>query len=368
MKRILYAKPSITDLEIAYVNDAVQNGWGDRCYDYLRRFERSFAERMDVRSALATSSCTGALHLAYAALGVGPGDEVIVPELTWIASVAPVIYLGAKCVFVDTLKDSWCVDPAGIEQAITPRTKAILAVHLYGNLADMDAILNLARRYNLKVVEDAAEGIGSIYRGRYAGTLGDLGVYSFHGTKTMTTGEGGMLVSNNEEILAKAGILADHGRAPHSGRYFWPDVIGYKYKMSNLQAALGCAQLERATQLIEKKRTVFRWYREAASHMDGLRWNPEPEYTRNSYWMPTFVIDQACPVERDEVIRRLAERGIQARPFFYPLSMLPMFERCAEHIVSYRTAASGVNLPNYFEMTQEDAVYVIESLEEIICK
>ncbi len=195
MAKIPYAKPSISELEIKYVTDAITNGWAEHCYDYIKRLQISFQDYLGVKYALATSSCTGALHLALAALGIEEEDEVIVPDITWVASVVPVVYLKAKPVFVDILPDSWCIDPDKIEQAVTERTKAIVVVHLYGNLVEMDAVLEIARKYNLPVIEDAAEALGSEYKGKKAGSMGDFGVFSFHGTKTMTTGEGGMDVA-----------------------------------------------------------------------------------------------------------------------------------------------------------------------------
>ncbi|MFC1677259.1 DegT/DnrJ/EryC1/StrS family aminotransferase, partial [Planctomycetota bacterium] len=227
MKKILYAKPSITELEIKYVNDAISNGWGEHCYDYINRFQSSFEDYLGAEHALATSSCTGALHLAFAALGIGPGDEVIAPDITWIASVAPITYLSAKPVFVDVLEESWCIDPDKIEAAITDKTKAILVVHLYGNLVEMDVVLEIAKKYNLPVIEDAAEALGSEYKGRKTGSMGDFGVFSFHGTKTITTGEGGMLTSNSQELFDKASVLSDHGRDPKIKKIFWMEVVGY---------------------------------------------------------------------------------------------------------------------------------------------
>src|SRR5438309_3444826 len=189
--RIHYTKPSITELEVAYATDAARNGWGDRCYEYITRFEEAFKAHLGVKYAIATSSCTGALHMGMAALGVGPGDEVITADTNWIATAAPVAYLGAKPVFVDILSDSWCINPELAEAAITPRTRAIIAVHLYGNVCDMDTLLDIGRRHGIPIIEDAAEAIGSQCHGQRAGSMGLFGTFSFHGSKTLTTGEGG---------------------------------------------------------------------------------------------------------------------------------------------------------------------------------
>ena len=211
--RIPYTKPSITELEVRYATDAAANGWGEHCYDYILRFEEAFKTHLGVGYAIATSSCTGALHMGMAALDIGPGDEVIMADTHWIASAAPIVHLGAKPVFVDILPDSWCLDPALVEQAITPRTKAILAVHLYGNLCAMDELLTLGERHGIPVIEDAAEAIGSVYHGRRAGSMGRFGAFSFHGTKPLTTGEGGMFVTNDADLYERVLTLSNHGRA-----------------------------------------------------------------------------------------------------------------------------------------------------------
>ncbi|MFC1780896.1 DegT/DnrJ/EryC1/StrS family aminotransferase [Planctomycetota bacterium] len=362
MRKIFYAKPSVTELEINYVTDAIKNGWADQCYDYIKRLQSSFCDYLDSKHSLATSSCTGALHIAFAALGIKEGDEVIVPDITWIASVAPLVYLKAKPVFVDVLPDSWCIDPEKIERAITKKTKAILAVHLYGNLVEMDAVLEIARKYSLAVVEDAAEALGSEYKNQKAGSIADFGVFSFHGTKTVTTGEGGMLVTNRQDLFDEANIMADHGRDPSINKIFWMERIGYKYKMSNLQAAMGCAQIERADELVNKKREVFNWYQEYARNIPYLSWNLEPAYTKNSFWMPTIIFDNSYKIERDDLIQKMIAENICVRPFFYPLSSLPMFEDKEESKISYSIYNRGINLPSYFDLTCDDVRYVCEKL------
>ena len=210
--RIFYTKPSITDLEVSYAADAAENGWGDQCYAYINRFEALFKQHLGVSHAIATSSCTGALHMGIAALGIGPGDEVIMADTNWIATAAPIVHLGATPVFVDILPDSWCIDPEEAEAAITPRTKAIVAVHLYGNLCDMDRLLAIGEKYGIPIIEDAAEAIGSLHDGRRAGSMGAFGAFSFHGTKTLTTGEGGMFVTNDADLYERVLTLSNHGR------------------------------------------------------------------------------------------------------------------------------------------------------------
>src|SRR4051794_6951095 len=229
---IPYTRPSITAQEVSYAADAAANGWGERCHDYIDRFEAAFRAYLGVSYAIATSSCTGALHMGLAALGIGPGDEVILADTNWIASVAPITYLGATPVFVDVRPDSWCINPVMVEAAITPRTRAILAVHLYGNMCDMPALLGIGSRHGIPVIEDAAEAIGSAWNGRMAGSIGTFGAFSFHGTKSVTTGEGGIFVTNDTVLYDKVLTLSNHGRRRGETRQFWPESISFKYKMS----------------------------------------------------------------------------------------------------------------------------------------
>ena len=364
-RRIPYTKPSITDLEERYAADAVRNGWGEACYDYIIRFEREFAQRIGTSHAIATSSATGALHLGLAGLGIGPGDEVIVGDINWIASAAPVVHLGATPVLVDVLRRSWCLDPDRVRRAITPRTRAILAVHLYGNLCDMDALLAIGRDHGIPVIEDAAEAIGSSDRGRRAGAMGAFGAFSFHGTKTMTTGEGGMFVTSDAALFERVLTLSNHGRARGQPRQFWADVVGFKYKMSNLQAAIGCAQLERWDELVARRRLVFSWYEEALQGLP-LDLNPEPPGTVNGYWMPTAVVHDEAPFDREVLLQRFRAAQIDARVFFWPLSHLPMFEDRPDNRVSRALFPRAFNLPSFHDMTREEVERVAAILRDML--
>lgn len=366
MEKIHYTKPSITDLEVQFATDAAKNGWGEKCYDYIYKFENLFKEHLNIKYTMATSSCTGAMHIGLSALGISCGDEVILADINWIASAAPITYLGAKPVFVDILADTWCIDPAKIEAAITPKTKAIIAVHLYGNLCDMDEIINIAKKHNLYVIEDAAEAIGSIYKGKRAGTIGDFGVFSFHGTKTITTGEGGMFVTNNENLYEKANILNSHGRNPKNPKQFWAETIGFKYKISNIQAAIGYAQVERIDELIKRKRELFFEYNKLLSTLNGLTMNPIPtdEKTQYGYWMPTVVFENKINFNREKLLKIFKENNIDGRVFFYPLSMLPMFEEIKENKVSYNIFGRAINLPSYHEITNENIKIICNILME----
>ncbi len=357
-QRIYYTKPSISELEIEYANDAVRNGWGDRCYEYIGRFEEAFKKHLGVKYAIATSSCTGALHMGMAALGIGPGDEVIMADTNWIASAAPIVYLGAKPVFVDILPDSWCLDPDIVEAAITPKTKAILAVHIYGNLCDMDRLLVIGAKHGIPVIEDAAEAIGSIYHGRRAGSIGRFGSFSFHGTKTVTTGEGGIFVTNDAKLYEHVLTLSNHGRARGQTKQFWPDMVGFKYKMSNLQAAIGCAQVERIEDLIEAKRRIFSAYARGFATAP-ISMNPEPVGTQNGYWMPSIVVNEGVRFVREDLLARFKEENIDGRVFFWPLSIQPMFEACSENRISQEIYKRAVNLPSYHDLSQADIDRVV---------
>ena len=367
MKRIPINRPSISNLEITYVDDAIRNGWGERCYDYLYKFESDFSSFLGTKHAHATSSCTGAIHLALMALGIKAGDEVIIPEITWIASVSPVLYIGAKPVFVDVLNDTWCIDPVSIRNSITDKTKAIIVVHVYGNLCEMDEIMKIAKEFNLVVIEDAAEALGSVYKGKKAGSIGSVGVFSFHGTKTMTTGEGGILVTNDPEVYAKAKILNDHGRNPldPDNQMFWMRDYGYKYKMSNLQAALGCAQLNRIEELLNKKREIFYWYKKLLENVP-CQLNPEYENTKNSYWLPTVIFEKSINFNRTKFFEFMNKMGIDSRPFFFPLSKLPMFQNLEQNKIAYDVYERGINLPSYHELKFEDAEKIVEHIKKFI--
>lgn len=355
-KRVLYTKPSITALEVTYATDAAANGWGERCYEYIDRFEKAFRDHLGVSHAIATSSCTGALHLGMAALDIGPGDEVILADTNWVASVAPIVHLGATPVFVDVLADSWCLDPDRVEQAITPRTKAILAVHIYGNLCDMDRLLEIGRRHGIAVIEDAAEAIGSVYHGKRAGSMGAFGTFSFHGTKTVTTGEGGMFVTNDTALFDRVLTLSNHGRARTQTRQFWPDMVGYKYKMSNVQAAIGCAQMERVEELIARKRAIFHRYQQGVAQLTGVSLNPEPAGVVNGFWMPTAVFDEQTGITREQMQSAFASANIDARVFFWPLSSTPPFlaQAGTRTELAHNLAARAINLPAYHDITDEE--------------
>jgi perosamine synthetase len=350
---IPYTKPSITDLEISFVADATRNGWGEKCYEYINRFELEFANYVGVKHALSTSSATGALSLGYASMGLKAGDEVILADTNWIATVAPLVHLGVKTVFVDIDPISWCLDSRALIKAVTKKTRAIIVTHLYGNLANMSEILDIGARLGIPIVEDAAEALGSKYQGKLAGSMGNFGVFSFHGTKTLTTGEGGMLVTNDSDLYSKALTLSNHGRELGETRQFWPSRAGYKFKMSNIQAALGCGQLSRVEQLVSRKREIFHNYRRILQAYDSILMNPEEVGNFNSYWMPTLVFDEKSGVKTQELVRLFRDAEIDARVFFWPLSSLTFFKSEPKNKFSWSIPNRAINLPSFYDITDE---------------
>lgn len=366
------AGPSISRREIELVAEAAEKAWYANHYAYNARFERMFAEYVGVKHAVSLPHATAAIHLTLAALGIREGDEVIVPDVTWIASVAPVDYVGATPVFVDIKPDTWCIDPRAVEAAIGPRTKAIIGVDLYGSMCEWDELKALADRHGLALIEDSAEALGSVYRGRKAGALGITGVFSFHGSKTVATGEGGMLVTDDDHVHRRVLTLRDHGRPP-GDRFFLNDEVAFKYKMNAVTAALGIGQMERIEELIAYKRDIYRWYAERLISLQGVAINVEPPGTLNSYWMVTAVVVPDFGLDKFDLMARFKERNIDTRPFFSPLSSLKAFEKSPQSSrfvtpqdAGQRVARYGLNLPSGYNMTEEKVDIVCRAFHEIL--
>jgi len=372
MQKIPVAGPWITQKEIDYVTDAVTNAWYGNANMYHERFEKAFAGYVGTKFAMALPTCTSALHLSLLALGISGGDEVIVPDATWIATSAPIPYVGATPVFADIDPDTWCLSAESFEACITPRTKAVIPVDLYGGMPDMDAIRAVARRHNIAIIEDAAEALGAEYKGKRAGSFGDMGVFSFHGSKTVTTGEGGMLVTDREDLFKRIQVLRDHGRQP-GDRMFWNTEVAYKYKMSSMQAALGLAQLERIDELMERKREQFEWYKQGLMGIGGITMNAEPAGTRNAYWMVTIVLDPELGLNKTQLMERLGEHSIDTRPFFHPLSSIPAYEDLEQaHIarkrnhVTYSISPYAINLPSALNLGYTEIQLVCDTLKKVL--
>ncbi|HRY03321.1 MAG TPA: DegT/DnrJ/EryC1/StrS family aminotransferase [Beijerinckiaceae bacterium] len=370
-ERIPVAGPSITDREPELAAEAARTAWYGNHYAYNARFEQMLTDYVGVAHAVSLPHCTSGLHLALAALGVGPGDEVIVPNVTWIASVAPIVYVGAEPVLVDIRADTWCIDPDAVEAAIGPKTKAIIGVDLYGSMCDWDQLQAVADRHGLHLIEDSAEALGSSLNGRKAGAFGRVSAFSFHGSKTVATGEGGMLATNDTGLFDRVLFLRDHGRAP-GDRFFQNSEIAFKYRMSAVQAALGVAQMERIDELIAHKRAIFRWYQQRLSGLQGVALNAEPNGVVNSYWMVTIVPDASFGLDKFQIMEGLNKRNIDSRPFFSRLSDLQAFD---DRPVSKRfvrpdergaaIARGGVNLPSGYNMDEAKVDIVAAAVKEI---
>jgi perosamine synthetase len=362
-KMILTAGPSISQKEVRYVTDAVKNGWNFHYRDYIDTFEKYIG----VKYALALSSGTAALHVACLGCELGPGDEVLIPEITFVASANAVVYTGATPIFVDVEPDTWCMDPQVIRRAITKKTKAIMPVHIYGHPANMIAINTIAKEYGLKVIEDACPSIGATVKGKKVGGLSDVGAFSFQGAKAMVTGEGGMLVTDSAKIYERAQYYGNH--AKDHAKAFWHTDVGYMYRMTNMQAALGLAQLERVGEFIVKKRKIFSWYNARLRGVKCIRLNYEAPWAKSLYWMSSVVLEKNAPIRRDALMVELKKRMIDTRQFFYPVSMFPMYTKkhyAKLNPIAYWVGTHGINLPSGVMLTEKTVDYVARSLIDIL--
>lgn len=362
------AGADVGDLEVEYVTDALRNGWYDDKYYYCETLEKEFAEYHDRKHALMTPNCTSAIHLILAAIGIDSSSEVIVPECTWIASAVSSHHLGAKLVFCDIEKDTWCLDPNSVRESINENTKAIIAVDLFGNMANWSELEKISDEYGIPIIEDAAEALGSLLDGRRAGNFGLASTFSFHNTKTMTTGEGGMLLLDDDRLFQKCVKFRDLGRSPSTKPYY-NELIGYKFMPCNIQAALGLAQFRRIEELVATKRRHLNFYRNELSGL-GLQFNYEPDNVINGAWITAFVLDESHNMNKSELIDRLQKIGVPARPFFYPLSCLPPFNLEGSHKDknknSYDISNRGVNLPGAFNLTDSDLKFVCDGVRRVL--
>ena len=358
---VLTAGPSISPMEISNVDRAVRTGWNSRHSDYIRAFEQELATSINAQYALATSSCTGALHLSLMALGIGPGDEVIVPEITWVASGAAVTYVGATPIFVDIEPKTWNISEHALRSAIGPRTKAIIPVHLYGVPANMDAVAEIAASHGLAIVEDAAPALGATWGGRKVGTFGEFGCFSFQGAKMLVAGEGGMLVTNDEELFLRATKLQDHGRRPGS---FWIDEVGIKYKMSNLQAALGLAQVSRLENQIDRKREINSLYRDLLGGAHGIAFQSASAGGFSIDWMTSITLEGQFRNRREELRSHLLAAGIDSRPVFPQMSSFPIWGSNRKYLnpVAEHVSSAGVNLPSGVNLRKHSVKRVAEEI------
>lgn len=364
MKKIIsVAEPNLGNEEAKNLQKAVKSGWVSGGA-FVDRFEKEFARYCGVKFAVTTCNGTSALHLALRCLGIGPGDEVIVPALTFVATINAVLYTGAKPIFVDIEPETLGINPKLIEAKITSRTKAILIVHLYGHPVDFNPIARLAKRHQLPIVEDAAEALGSLYKGKKVGSLGKIGCFSFFGNKLITTGEGGMLVTNHQKLAKKARFLRNQATLP-GGNYLHTE-LGYNFLMTNLQAAVGVAQLGKIERFLKRKQEIASLYKKLLTGTAGLRLPSEKAWALNSYWMYSPIVEPKYPLTRNELIEALKARGIETRPFFVALPKLPFLkDEKGSYPVAYDVSKKGINLPSGTTITNNQVSYICNIIKKL---
>lgn len=359
------AEPKFGERELRYVSECVLTGWVSSAGKFVRQFEKQLAAYCGTKFAVSCSSGTSALHLSLLAAGIGSGDEVIVPSLTFIATANAVSFTGATPVFVDSEPGTWNIDPGLIEQAITERTKGIIPVHLYGHPANMDPILKIAEEYDLVVIEDAAEAHGATYKGRKVGSIGHLGVFSFYGNKIITTGEGGMVVTNNAEFAQKMRILRNHGM--DSERRYWHQVLGYNYRLTNIQAALGVAQMEKIETILAKKRLIAETYKENLKNIKGITLPKEMPWAENVFWLYSILIDERLfGISRDKLMAELEKNEIETRPVFPPVHSQPIYQNDLKLQVAERLSSQGLSLPSSVNLRIDEIVGICNAIKSIL--
>lgn len=373
MKNIPSAGPSITQKEIDLVTEAVTSGWYESRNIHFDKFNEEFAELINKKYILPVSNCTAAIHLALLSLEIKQGDEVIVPDVTWVASVAPIVYAGAKPVFCDIDKDSWCIDPKSFEKCITKKTKAVIVVDLYGNMPNMKEILSIAKKNKILIIEDTAEGLGSLYNSLPAGSFGDISVFSFNATKIAVAGQGGVFATDNKVFFERAKTLHHHGMAKYTEETtFWSLEIGYNYQWTNIQAALALAQIRRLEELVNQRRRLFGWYNERLKEIDGVQLNSEADNVRNTYWVVSAIVDEGYGLKKEDFMKKFKEKNIDSRPFFYPVSSMPPYRKYLSNKqanlnpVSYSLSNYGISFPSAAIITEQQVDFVTSIFKDIL--
>lgn len=368
------AGPSITEDEIKLVTEAIRYGWYEKRNIHLNMFIEEFSSFIGLKYCLPVVNCTSAIHLALLSLNIGSGNEVIVPDITWVASVAPIHYIGATPVFVDMDEKNWCISPKAFEKAITKKTKAVVVVDLYGNMPEMDDIIKIAKNYNIPIIEDAAEAVGAKYKDKKAGTFGDINVFSFNATKLMMSGQGGMVATNDEKLYERMKKLSHHGMVKYTDKTtFWSVEIGYNYQWTNIQAALALAQLRRLDELVSQRRRIFSLYHERLKDIEGISLNYEAGNVFNTYWVVTAIIDKKYGFKKEGLIGMFRERNIDIRPFFYPVSSMPAYKMYIGNTdmkkinpISYKLSPYGISFPSAATLTESQVDFVCECFRNIL--
>lgn len=364
-KIIPVCEPLLTGNEKKYILGCLKANWISSAGGYIPKFEKAFSRHCQVKYGIACSSGTAALHLALAACGITKDDEVIIPTFTMIATANAVTYTGAEVVLVDAEPRTYNIDVERIEEKITPHTKAIIVVHTYGHPADMDRILDIAKKYNLLVIEDAAEAHGAEYRGRKVGSIGDVGCFSFYGNKIVTTGEGGMVITNNRKIAQRAAYLRDHAFSQE--RHFWHKELGFNYRMTNLQAAVGLAQTERMNEFVRMKINIAKYYNSLLRNIEGITSPPYTKDIKNVYWMYSILVERDFGISRDELRQRLAKEGIETRTFFIPIHLQPIYRKYNQDKfpVAEELCRKGLYLPSALTLKKRDIKYIVDTIFKI---
>ncbi|CAK0742682.1 GDP-perosamine synthase [Gammaproteobacteria bacterium] len=358
-------EPNITENDIEQIGWAARSGWVSSLGEFIIQFEEAFARFCQTQFALTVSNGTAALHLALISLDIGEGDEVIIPDLTFVATANAVTYTGARVVPVEIDPDTLCLSPVAFEAAITSRTKAVIPVHLYGHPAEMVAICAIAGHYGIRVIEDAAEAHGAEAHGRRVGSFGDFGAFSFYANKLITTGEGGMLTTNDPVLYERAKFLRDH--AMSRNRRYWHTEVGYNYRITNLQAALGCSQLQRIDQILRSKREVFTSYYSQLASLPGISLNRCALWANSVYWMVNVEHQEWNEASRDNIMAQLKQFGVDSRPYFYPISDLPMYQDTSVATpIAHSISKRGINLPSSPTLLKSDIDRVCNALRKII--
>ncbi len=366
MSRISIANPVFNGNEKKYLNECIDTGWVSANGRFIREFEERFAEYCGCKYGISCSNGTVSLHAILLGLGIGPGDEVIMPTLTYIATANAVRYCGATPVFVDSEEGTFNLDPKKIEEKITPNTKAIMPVHLYGLPADMDAICSLAEKYNIAVVEDAAEAHGAEFNGKRVGSIGRVASFSFFGNKIITCGEGGMITTNDKTLYEKIKLLKSQGVS--AKKRYWHDIVGYNYRMTNMQAAVGLGQLENIDWHLQQRKRIADLYKKYLKDVsDYFVLQVEPDNCKHVYWMSNIVLSDKVIKKRDQIMSEMEDREIEMRPIFYPMHIMPpYYDAEIKCPVAEKIASRGISLPSHALLTEMDVEYICDSLKEII--
>mgnify|MGYP001184499409 CR=1 FL=1 len=374
MKTIRSAFPSITKSEILYAKDAIKNGWGENMNKYSEKFSNYFSNYIGKKFVLNTSHGTAAIHLALIALNIKKGDEVIVPDFTWVASASPILYVGAKPVFADIDPKTLCVSAETIKKCITKKTRAVIVVDLYGNMPDWDEILTLCKKNKIYIIEDAAESLGAKYKNKKAGKFGVISIFSFNATKLVMSGQGGCLCTDNEKLYKKAKLYLHHGlNKKDSSKYYWSDILGYHYSWTNFQAAIAYAQMKRINSLIKKKKDIYKNYQNLIGKSSDLILNQSENHTQTTNWISYLNFSKKYKFKKEKLIKEVKKYGIDLRPIFYPLSSMPTFKKLVDkkkikktNYYSYEISKKGVCLPSGNDLNYKDQAYVIKIIKKVI--